>query len=623
MASYDMAGFIEIVKNRAEELDSEYRDKTRDTDELYEFLEGNDWFGTLTEDDDGCSTVTMNKELEKRLDIWLLSYRKSDTQKREILLGLLEERYPRTASRFRKYVAGKKTDRSQWIVLDVLLASMTKELDEYSDDEIKELITDSYEELQLINMKFFAGFLNYEADGEAFSPWKYSFKSHQIVKPDNTAYGIEGFALMAYIVLNEESWADNKLVEKALENERWAELWLFTALHFICALRTTDMLRLPVPSLPYSGEEIRRRISEGTFTVSDGKKIAFEVQYRCRMRSSVPNKTKKHGLVPEIKFFIPESLMEPLGFIMAIALSFHEDGEPFVRTDFTIRNIISFFGDDFADALGFRNFRSRRANKAYLQGIEAVADDDDESRAKGYMLAALARSHKGGIGTLPEITDVYLRDANFTGYSPEFILMEMFERGVFGFVPSMLLEMYKGREYKALGVSDQTKLIKEVGLDAWQIEAVAESVAVSYARAGDIVESTLAEAGGKENALPQTLHRIASAAAPSKQDECMCLRTAAGLNCICPGRDCCLGCGFEIYTKSALELLVREYSRLRATACSEDADAERARGILKHYVIPSIMQILSSMEMLYPDAEMEVLKEVVERGMRNGTDDRS
>lgn len=34
MASYDMAGFIEIVKNRAEELDSEYRDKPRDTDEL-------------------------------------------------------------------------------------------------------------------------------------------------------------------------------------------------------------------------------------------------------------------------------------------------------------------------------------------------------------------------------------------------------------------------------------------------------------------------------------------------------------------------------------------------------------------------------------------------------------
>ena len=99
MASYDMAGFIEIVKNRAEELDSEYRDKPRDTDELYEFLEGNDWFGTLTEDDDdGCSTVTMNEELEKRLDIWLLSYRKSDTQKREILLGLLEERYPRTSS---------------------------------------------------------------------------------------------------------------------------------------------------------------------------------------------------------------------------------------------------------------------------------------------------------------------------------------------------------------------------------------------------------------------------------------------------------------------------------------------------------------------------------------------
>ena len=60
MASYDMAGFIEIVKNRAEELDSEYRDKPRDTDELYEFLEGNDWFGTLTEDDDGCPKMSIS-----------------------------------------------------------------------------------------------------------------------------------------------------------------------------------------------------------------------------------------------------------------------------------------------------------------------------------------------------------------------------------------------------------------------------------------------------------------------------------------------------------------------------------------------------------------------------------
>lgn len=66
------------------------------------------------------------------------------------------------------------------------------------------------------------------------------------------------------------------------------------------------------------------------------------------------------------------------------------------------------------------------------------------------MMAALARSHKGGIGTLPEITDVYLKDANFTGYSPEFILREMFERGIFGFIPAILLEMYQGKRTGSL-----------------------------------------------------------------------------------------------------------------------------------------------------------------------------
>ena len=69
--------------------------------------------------------------------------------------------------------------------------------------------------------------------------------------------------------------------------------------------------------------------------------------------------------------------------------------------------------------------------------------EDEPGRPKGYMLAALARSHKGGIGSLPEITDIYLKDASFSGYRPEFILREMFERGIFGFIPAIMLERYR------------------------------------------------------------------------------------------------------------------------------------------------------------------------------------
>lgn len=132
---------------------------------------------------------------------------------------------------------------------------------------------------------------------------------------------------------------------------------------------------------------------------------------------------------------------------MAIALSFRSEDDPFVSTDFTLQDIIRFFGEDFVRASGYRKFKSRRANKSYLQGIEAVADDI-AGNPKGYMLASLARSHKGGIGKLSEITDVYLRDAKFTGEDPAFVLKEMFERGIFGFIPCMLLEMYEGKSYR-------------------------------------------------------------------------------------------------------------------------------------------------------------------------------
>ena len=81
------------------------------------------------------------------------------------------------------------------------------------------------------------------------------------------------------------------------------------------------------------------------------------------------------------------------------------------------------------------------------------------------MLASLARSHKGGIGKLAEMTDIYLRDAKFTGEDAGFVIREMFERGVFGFIPYMLLEMYQGKEYRALGISEQTEMVKALGME--------------------------------------------------------------------------------------------------------------------------------------------------------------
>jgi hypothetical protein len=44
-----------------------------------------------------------------------------------------------------------------------------------------------------------------------------------------------------------------------------------------------------------------------------------------------------------------------------------------------------------------------------------VSADDSPVKPKGYMLAALARSHKGSVGNLAKTTEIYLKDAQFSG----------------------------------------------------------------------------------------------------------------------------------------------------------------------------------------------------------------
>lgn len=616
METFDLESFMEHVAGMACVNGSLYKNRQKDRDELLEFMECNSWFGA-SNTKEGKTYVSLNDACRNALGIWLRLYKKGDDEKVTVLMEVMRARYPRTADRLSDFFKGKSQDKNQWMLIDFMLGRLSKELDEYTDEEMCDFVQVAYSEQQIVRMKMLAEFLNFRSEDGQLSYWKYRFKSHQMIKPDNKAYQIRNYSRMAYIVFNEESWEDNRLVQKALKSRRAAMLWTFTALHFICALRTTDMIRLPIPTLPYPGETLRQRIEDGEYTPKDARQVSMEIQYRCEAIGKSPNKTRKKCIAPAVKFFIPESFIEPFGFIASISLSYRKEGDPFVETDFYLDETMRFFGKNYSDAIGYKMFRTRKANKAYLQGIEAVAEDEP-GKPKGYMLAALARSHKGGIGTLPEMTDVYLRDAEFTGYDPEFIMREMFERGIFGFIPAMLLAMYKGEEFKKLSVSDQTKVIKTIGLKAWQIEAISESVALSYEHAGNIVNATLLEAGGQA-ALKDTLQHLAASNAPSKQDECLCLRTAAGLPCMNPGRTCCLGCGYEIYTKSALELLVREYVRLNYKL--KEDESGRISRILKSYVIPSIMQMLQSVEMLYPDTDMSILKEIVERGMKNVTHD--
>ena len=82
----------------------------------------------------------------------------------------------------------------------------------------------------------------------------------------------------------------------------YANLWAFLAMHFVCALRATDIERLPMPDLPVLGNKFREMILEGN--IEDTGSFAREMQIRLRYKPMKPRKTQVFSSVPEIKVFI-------------------------------------------------------------------------------------------------------------------------------------------------------------------------------------------------------------------------------------------------------------------------------------------------------------------------------
>ena len=618
-----MNGYEELFVFTSElgkELNSLYRGYRNDRENILEFMDANAWFGVEYVIKDGCFWIAGHDvpKIQERLSLWLAAYRRPGKDKIDAMLRHFSGIYPDTCRLYKRYITERNLSDNPpaWKLLDFLLFQAEADITVYDEKALDRLIQRIESSATRTVARLFAGFLNtVKQDGKPLSQWEYSFNPRENVELLNEAYPIADFAVMAYCVFNEEMWARQALLEKALKNKVYADLWLFVALHFVCALRSGDMERLPAPALPYDGLTVLRKISAGTFMKKEASALVDELHIRLKLKPMQPSKTAAHENVPDLKLFVPESLKAPLGTIMAVALAHHPEiraGGGFIKTSDSLSNVRDFFGGHFSNAIGNRRFSSRRCNKSYLQGIEMVGADEP-GKPKGYMLAALARSHKSGIGRLAETTGVYLRDARFSGYSPEFIIRQMFERGVFSFIPAALLEIYAGPEYVKLPVSGQTRLIGELGLTAYQIEGVAETVERTMIRSrkavGDIVKSP---AVAKENA-GVILQNIASGSAPGRQDGFLCLMTAAGLSCPFAGRGGCIGCGYEILTKTAMYSLMREYARLMSVMKgAEPPDARRYGMILDQAVMPAVAEMLAAAKSLYPGADISGLLDIME-----------
>jgi hypothetical protein len=446
------------------------------------------------------------------------------------------------------------------------------------------------------------------------------------------AYNSDTFQRLSYYLFNPGYIRENQMFEAACDSMNATNAWLYLALHMICALRDTDLTQIPHPRLVKQPEETFNLIRNGQFTDADATLTVLSVTRQMSFLSRQPNKTSRYSGICDIKLIIPESATTLFGRLFALQeahiIKSNKEDVPFVRPIRDYERISRYLGDEIGSLFLEDNFSVRSANKTYMQAVDLFADDILDARkeqlthAKGYILAAIARSHKGSYNEFAHTTEIYLKDANFSGYNAEFIAFELFERGVCSFIPSMLLKMVTDGVYDKLAIHDQTKMVQELGLTPNNIESMISFADQSIKSAVDVVndiKASFADNADLKSNILRILQNIACGNAASKQNECMCLMSAMNIECKNPNMRQCIGCKYEISTKATVYVLMGEFNRIYALR--EKTDTEPLRNkytrILKDIVTPAIAEILICIRDTYGEEAIHELETII-REMQNG-----
>lgn len=621
MCRIDLSDFVNKIAEKLNMEISECRLAFSD------FMQDNDYFDKLTEWTEDKLTITDGDALwlEEKAITYLLHKNRSEEEKADILMELWNRKFPDTR---KKYIKFQKEFHIQaentYYLLDFFLTFQEKDLCLMDDNEVSQLVETAYTNLTKSHGDIFTFFLSYLKDS-----YKTRYLNDYVMlhrsDGQNTvqAYDSDQYLELVYYLFNEEYILDNDMYLKAAESKNYADTWLFLSMHFICALRYTDLARIYHPKLTMPPEEVIEQVKNDTFSEKDARLTLLSVIWRLSSLPLQPSKTEGTSGVGSIKLCVPESIEAHMGTLFALCeahrlLNKVPDEEPLIRKISDYDRIVRYMGDDIGFLFLEANFSARSANKSFLQSIYMFTDDILETEengvyAKGYILAALARSHKGSYGEFSHTTSVYLKDCNLSGLTPEFVAGELFERGVLSFIPSILLKMMFGEKYNVLPVKKQTKLLQALDLTPREVEQAVSITEKSKQDAVEIVNRILTEEENRKDTILSILHEIGSGAAVSKQEECLCLMTAIHRFCPYSDRRQCIGCDYEISTKSTIFLLISEYNRMMHlySTAQEKRTKIKYNKMLKMEILPALDEILQCIREGYGEKALAVFEEII------------
>ena len=587
------------------------------------FLLDNEWFGVSINLDDYTISEKDAEVLKNHIKDYLTTPPGIKSME-----GIFSKKFPSTSELFVQFAEEEKlSETNRFYLLDFLAYYLTKDLFLYSDAEVETLVEVATEVLTKSQGNILIQFIKWLLN-KGVTRYRVSFEmtKRYTIESANGAYELDEYLELMYYLFNEDYIIKNDMLCKAANSKNYADTWLYLGLHFICALRSTDLERLGHPKLTREPLEVLEAVVDGTWSSSEARRTLLSITTRLTYLNLTPNKTKNVSNVAQLKFHVPESCQVLIGTLLAICeahfqLQIPYNAEnPLIRQIKTYEKITSYMGEEIGNLFLERNFSSRSANKSYLQSVAMLADDVLEEKSelniKGYFLAALARSHKGDFNEFAQTTTTYLKDAQLGQLKPEMVAKELFERGVLSMIPSMLLTIVTRGKYKELSPSQQTQMIKSLDLTPIEIEKTLELSIRADSRSQQALK-TLVENNVDPEQLLTICHRIGNGEAFSKQGESMCLLSALGKLCPYDDRQHCVGCQYELQTKSTLLLLIGEFNRLNKQYQKLKNELERGkvRAILEKQIKPCLTEMLQALSEQYGEAVLsdyeDIIKELV------------
>ena len=496
------------------------------------------------------------EECEKFVDFLMLQYNalheKQVQEKYDLLVKTLpkdyQERFPDTIRRYAgytRYLINKRKNLKRHMAnhfkaLKTMLSLMDKEIAEYSDEELVELIRDN----------------SFTTAARQYAVWFLTYIYNQ--KPEQLKFTLEMSMLRRETVRGEadfyttEEWASfaavffdiDRHIEKAFADCFYARSWLYALLHMSLAWRKSDVLHIPaLENLIDVSEYTLEWFEENAFSIADAQQVINQVKLAAEQYHTQKTGAKKH-------FNIPQAALLPTAIALIICEQWRrKKGQAvlFERFYADTKKMTELFGLE-------TDFLSMKANRTLLSMFNETAGGMAGLSGKAGTLTSYMRSHKTSKMGNANITKVYLRS---TYNENESVCMgkQSIDRGFFGWLYDRLLDLAdnKQRTFK-----ENTGLIVQMkeALPARNVESISGALYGTIKEREMLLNEIYS---WQEDEIKEKTELLFSGKLMSRTEDVSCLMNG---RCPYPTEDKCMLCKYSIPTTFSLAMAGDELKRL-------------------------------------------------------------